>query len=487
MIIIKAKNYKELSKKACNFVLNEIMLNPDCSIGFATGSTPIGLYKELIDKHKNMGVDFSSITTFNLDEYFPISSGNEQSYHYFMFNNLFNHINISLENINILDGNSKYPLDTCTEYEKKIKNSGIDLQILGIGANGHIGFNEPNTSFNSKTSLVNLSEKTILDNSRFFEDKNKVPTQALSMGISTIMNSKKILLMASGKNKAQAIKRMIEGSVSEDCPASILQRHPDAIIILDEDAASLLENTTVPDKVGGYKIFTEHSLPKNKTFIVISPHPDDSAIGCGGTISMLSKENKIYTFIMTSGHRSFIPETSKEDRIQIREEEVIKESNILGSEPRFLKLKYYDDKNENLLLDIDKVRKLFENIQPNIIIIPQKNDEHPTHKVSRMIALEAIKQSGLDVEIWNYESPWGLFNHSSFNGLVSIPENHFNIKLKSINCHKSQVERNNYALIAESLANLRGALIPEQELSGFGNKKIKISSKLELFFIENRS
>ncbi|HDK7159577.1 glucosamine-6-phosphate deaminase [Clostridium botulinum] len=241
MRIIVVDNYEEMSKKAAAMVASQVILKPDSVIGLATGDTPIGMYKEIINIYKNQKMDFSKVRTFNLDEYYGLNRENPQSYYYYMINNLFNHVNIDKNNINIPNGMADKIEIECKEYERKIdKAGGIDLQILGIGVNGHIGFNEPDTSFESETHLVNLDEKTIESNSRFFSSKDQVPTKAISMGIRTIMHSKKIILLACGQNKADAIFKAIEGKITPNIPASILQLHKDVVVIVDRKAASKL-------------------------------------------------------------------------------------------------------------------------------------------------------------------------------------------------------------------------------------------------------
>lgn len=241
MRIIIVKDYEEMSAKAARMISSQITLKPSSVLGFATGSTPVGTYKELVKLYNKKEIDFSSIKTFNLDEYYGIDKKNEQSYHYFMMNNLFKYINLPLENVNIPDGNTKNINEECLRYEKVIeKAGGIDIQILGIGANGHIGFNEPNINFETRTHIVTLDERTIEANSRFFKNKESVPKKAISMGIKTIMDSKKILLIASGEEKAEAVEKTIKGKVDPKTPASILQLHRDVTFIIDKAAASKL-------------------------------------------------------------------------------------------------------------------------------------------------------------------------------------------------------------------------------------------------------
>ena len=235
------KNYAEMSKRAADMVADLLEREPSSVLGLPTGSTPIGLYEELVRRHKE-GLDFSQVTTFNLDEYHGLAADHPASYHYYMEKHLFGHINISRDKINIPTGVAADPVEVCRRYEGKIAQvGGIDLMILGIGTNGHIGFNEPGTPFGSTTDLVDLAPATIEANSRFFEREADVPRKALSMGIRSIMNCRRIILLANGEAKAEAIAGAIQGPVTEALPASVLQLHPDCTFIVDEGAARDLD------------------------------------------------------------------------------------------------------------------------------------------------------------------------------------------------------------------------------------------------------
>lgn len=241
MRIIVKKNYDEMSAAAARIVAGQIYLKPNSILGLATGSTPEGMYKELIRVHKEVGLDFSSVISFNLDEYVGIKESDPNSYHYFMDKHLFNHINIKRENIYVPDGNMVDVEQECKNYDALIEEKGgIDLQILGIGNNAHIGFNEPDVKFEAITHKVKLDEGTIAANARFFASADEVPRHAISMGIKTIMRSRKVILMASGANKAKAVRDAIYGPIRPETPASILQLHQDVTVIVDEDAAKEL-------------------------------------------------------------------------------------------------------------------------------------------------------------------------------------------------------------------------------------------------------
>lgn len=241
MEVIVENNYEEMSKIAAELIAELIKNKPNAVIGLATGSTPIGTYNELIRMHKEEGLDFSKVITFNLDEYVGLHPGHSRSYHYFMKENLFKHINIKPENTHVPDGIAPDILKFCEQYENDIKNAGsIDIQLLGIGSNGHIAFNEPGSSLGSTTRVKTLNSKTIEDNARFFDNRDEVPKYAITMGIGTIMGAKKLILLASGKNKASAIATTVEGPITAMVPATIVQLHPKAIIIIDKLAATKL-------------------------------------------------------------------------------------------------------------------------------------------------------------------------------------------------------------------------------------------------------
>ncbi|TJX13797.1 glucosamine-6-phosphate deaminase [Tissierella creatinini] len=238
MKLMVMKNYDEISKACAGMISELVKKNSEAILGLATGSTPIGTYKELIRMHKEEGLDFSKIKSFNLDEYVGLGGDHPNSYRYFMDHELFNHINIIKDNTNVPNGKANNLEEFCKEYDEKIDRAGgVDIQILGIGSNGHIAFNEPSSELSVGTFVVSLTESTIEDNKRFFESIDDVPKKAITMGIGTIMKAKKIILLANGKSKANAIKRIVEDrKLTTEIPASLLLLHPDVTFIVDEEA-----------------------------------------------------------------------------------------------------------------------------------------------------------------------------------------------------------------------------------------------------------
>ena len=239
MRIYRAKDYEEMSRRAAGIVSAQIIMKPDCVLGLATGSTPIGLYKQLIEWYRNGDLDFSGVRTVNLDEYKGISRENDQSYYYFMHQNLFDHVNIPAGNTHLPDGMELDSEKECRRYEELIQSMGsVDLQLLGIGHNGHIGFNEPADAFDKLVHCVNLTQSTIEANKRFFASAEEVPRQAYTMGIQTIMRSKKILIIANGEGKADIVRDAFFGPITPMVPASVLQLHNDVTLVADEAALS---------------------------------------------------------------------------------------------------------------------------------------------------------------------------------------------------------------------------------------------------------
>lgn len=242
MKIYKAKDYKDMSRKAANIISAQVIMKPNCVLGLATGSTPIGTYAQLVEWYNKGDLDFSEVTTVNLDEYKGLPRTNDQSYYYFMHQHLFDRVNIDPERTNVPNGMEPDAEKECGRYEGLIRSlGGVDLQLLGLGHNGHIGFNEPGEAFEKETHCVDLTESTIEANKRFFASADDVPKQAYTMGIKTIMQAKKILIVVNGENKADIVERAFFGPVTPEVPASILQLHNDVTLVGDEAALAKIE------------------------------------------------------------------------------------------------------------------------------------------------------------------------------------------------------------------------------------------------------
>ena len=240
MKVFIVDNYEQMSQKGAEIIADVVKSNSNPVLGLATGSTPIGTYEKLAEMNRSGEISFKNVRTVNLDEYVGLDKNSDQSYVYFMSENLFDKIDIDKNNTNLPSGIAADFDEECKRYSALLEANRQDIQLLGLGSNGHVGFNEPGTPFDSMTHIVDLTESTIKDNSRLFSNIEEVPRQAITMGISEIMKSKKVLVLASGRNKANAVYQMVKGEISENCPATVLQNHPDCIVVVDKDAAALI-------------------------------------------------------------------------------------------------------------------------------------------------------------------------------------------------------------------------------------------------------
>lgn len=240
MKIIRVKDFTELSLEGTKIVGELIKNNPQATLGLATGFSPVGLYQNLVKMVQNKEISFKEIKTYNLDEYCELPKSHPESYYSFMHRNLFSHVDIKEENVHIPSSEGQDMQKNCDDYNELLHRATIDLQLLGIGGNGHIGFNEPGTPFDKETFVVKLTERTRQDNKMFFKEEEEVPHYAITMGIKNIMQAKKILMLISGKGKAEAVKRLLSGEITPDFPASILHKHPDVTVVIDEPAAALI-------------------------------------------------------------------------------------------------------------------------------------------------------------------------------------------------------------------------------------------------------
>jgi len=485
MKVIITDNYRELSRRAASIILNHILIKPQVVLGFPTGGTPIGLYQEIAREQAEKNYDFSRIRIFNLDEYVDLDPEDQNSYRSFMEYYVYSHLNVTRSRMYIPNGNAGDLDRECERYEQLLKKYPLDVQVLGIGENGHIGFNEPGSSFKSGVRVVKLAANTRKANSRFFGSLSQVPTHALTMGIQNIMDAKSIILLASGEKKAKAVAQLVEGKKSTACPASALQDHKEVTLIIDKEAASQLTKIfkQIEEGLESVRLVTPQILPTKKSIVVISPHPDDSSISAGGIIAGLTKHNKVTNLVMTSGYRAIIPDLSKPQRIKLRKAEAALEAKVLGAKMIFANLEYYSQGEKQLPEDIKKVQKIIKELNPDIIFIPHKYDAHPTHQLARRIVIEALRAARARelAEVWEYEGPWALFTHEQFNTVYFFNQSLMNKKLLSVRAHKSQVKRTRFHEATKILARFRNILIPEQRISGLGGNGPHLGEFAELY------
>jgi glucosamine-6-phosphate deaminase len=357
--------------------------------------------------------------------------------------------------------------------------SGIDVALLSVDSRGHIGFHVTGSNLDSVAGIVQVENATRWE-----------AREAFSLGLADLAKATRILLFAAGRNLAEIVQRLTEGTFDPSVPISVLQRHGNVILIADSGASSrIAREERIHGFYSGFFIVDAQSAPTGRRVLVVSPHPDDAPISLGGAMAMLSGANRLVTAVMTTGHRSFIYGTQRGERIAIREAEVVKESRFLGSEPRFLRLPFYDGNYEVTERDLDIFITLLRELDPDWVFLPHPKDSHPAHVASRAVVVESMRRylagTRKTVDLWNYEGPWALFNRGDFNAIVSVPRLAFERKLQAIRAHESQVARTPYDVAADSLARLRSALVPESELAGFGARPPRLDAWLELFWRES--
>ena len=464
MRVIIQNNYFDLSKWVSLYIKNKINSfyekypGKNFILGLPTGSTPLSVYKFLIEYYNNGELSFKNVITFNMDEYVGIGIDNDQSYKYFMYHNFFNHIDIPDNNINILNGLASDLELECSLYEEKIKSyGGIDLFLCGIGQDGHIAFNEPGSSLQSLTRIKTLAEDTIIANSRFFKDYSSVPRQALTVGVKTVTDAKEIIIMAAGLQKSNAIRECIEGGISSMYTCTVAQNHPKSIVACDDLATSDLKVKTYNYykslqnniNLDGTPIDNKfaNSVGVNDKVVILSPHPDDDVIGMGGTMELFPNKKNVKIIYMTNGDGS-LPDTEKGTRIK----EALSSIKILGYERENIieaNLPFYENSKRNVTKkDFTKLRKILQTEKPNHIFICIDRDPNGTHQKCFDIFNELNKNNYQDLKglnkIWYFMGAWGKLGEDDPgkkfkpNCFVNLSNEVFLKKILSIKMHISQ-------------------------------------------------
>lgn len=451
MRLIIKDNYNILVEWVAYYIMMRITrFNPTKEkpfvLGLPTGSSPIGVYKKLINYYNEGKISFTNVITFNMDEYVGLSKDHDQSYHYFMRVNFFNYIDIPEENINLLDGCAENIEEECIRYEEKIKKlGGIELFLGGVGTDGHIAFNEPGSSLNSKTRIKTLCNETILSNSKFFKNKLNLPKMALTVGISTIMNANQVLIIASGFHKAHVIKECLEGNINNNCPITVLQNHNKCIIVCDKEATSELKVKTVnyfDNLQKNTNIFGQPNsnylnkfINKEEKILVFSPHPDDDVIGLGGTLQKFNK-SLVTIVYMTDGSGGYDKEKYNYNPRKIEATLSLKILKYKESNIKFLELPFYKNKIISQQ-DYDIISDLLDTIKPVHIFVCQDTDPNKTHTMCYNIIKNSKFNDNLKY-VWLYNSIWGTWLDGDVNCISYLDENMFNNKKLSIMIHDSQ-------------------------------------------------
>ena len=429
-------------------------INKPFILGLPTGSTPLKVYQNLVKYYQDGQLSFKNVITFNMDEYVGLSPDNKQSYHYFMYHNFFNHIDIPRENIHILDGMSNDLQLECDNYERTITKYGnIDLFLCVVGSDGHIAFNEAGSSLSSRTRMKTLSDETISDNSRFFDNINEVPTKVLTVGIQTIMDAKQIILMASGINKATAVKNCIEGHITNQYTCTAIQNHPSATVIIDRKATAELKVKTFDYYTNLQKTvdllgrpienpIKKYISPMDK-ILITSPHPDDDVIGMGGTMQLFPNIANVSVVYMTNGIGGLRGDDNLGTFTRIKE--AMSSVKVFGYDTNQVidgTLPFYNtESRKTSSADMEKMEKLMEELQPNHIFVCSDPDPKKTH-IKCLDIMKQCKFPKCVKYIWLYKSAWEKWSDccSKSNCCVYIARDVFEKKLLSIDMHISQIK-----------------------------------------------
>jgi glucosamine-6-phosphate deaminase len=484
MKIIVAPTPREVASLAGIVVLNRLLENPRLTLGVAAGETPKGLYREIARAHRALRVDLRGVRVFHLDEYLGAGENHPLSFVRQLRHRLLRRVDIPRENVHFIRGDAKEPAAECARYEEAIRAAGgIDLQVIGIGRNGHVAFNEPGSSFASRTRVVRLTPET-----RRANGGAAVPGRAITLGLGTILDARSLLLLATGKDKARAIAEAVEGDLDEGCPASCLRIHGDVTAILDTEAASFLTRSgPIVEEEAPLTLFEGKTLPPGRRVAMISPHPDDTSISCGGLLALWSGHSRVTSVVMTNGHHADIPGKSKRERIAIRKSEARREGEILGANVVFPKLAFYDAGNAVIGADASALQKLLRRLDPDVVILPSPTDRHPAHRTCHRITREAVRRLLVrgarrrPIELWHFEGPWRVFERDEFNTVVALGAAAEARKSRAIRAHASQIGRKRYDLAARGLATFRAVTVPESKLSRFGKSLAFPGKTCELY------
>jgi glucosamine-6-phosphate deaminase len=480
--IVPASDEEHVHRKLVTLLAAAVTEKPDLVVSVFAGTPAYGLYRLLVERATAEEVDFSRVRFVVFDELATASTAaaspsapgraGEGPFRTVLQERLFGPLGVSADRIVAFDPSADAGAETA-RVRGWLDLAGVDVALLSVDSRGHVGFHAAGAELDSAAGLVSVENRA-----RWGADR------AFSIGLADLGRASHVMLFACGKNLAAVVQRLTEGGFDPDQPVSVLQRHPHVTLVADRGALSQVNQVErISGFHAGFYILDASSPPSGRTVLVVSPHPDDAAISAGGTMALLAPANRVVTAVMTTGHRSFIPNTRREERIVIREREAVQEARVLGVEPRFLRLPFYDADSEVTDRDVGILAVLLEEIRPDWLLIPHRGDSHPAHRASRRTVLEAMRRAarGGSVEVWSYEGPWALFGRGDFDTIVPLPRAAFEKKAEAIRAHASQVGRTPFDVAAESLARLRSALVPEAELAGFGARPPRLEPWVELF------
>lgn len=473
--VIRGDTEQNVYHKVSTILLAHVMEKPDLVVSVFAGTPAFGLYRVITERATAEKVNFGRVRFVVLDEL--VTTDGQAPFRASLKSLLFDPLGVPDANTVWFNPAADHASEVA-RIASHVQVVGIDVSLLSVDSRGHIGFHTAGADQESRCGIIPVENCA-----RWKTDR------AFSLGLRDLWASEVVLLFSVGLMSAGIIHDLVEGTVEPARPASILQRHNHVFLVGEGESLSRIEK---PDLVAGYYaglyIVDSSNTPKGRSVLVVSPHPDDAPISVGGAMAMLSPANRLTTAVMSTGHRAHIMGKRRDERIALRESEVVRESRILGTQPRFLRLPFYERSYEVTEEDIRLFLELVEEVKPDWFFLPQARDAHPAHIASRKVALEGLKRyrrprEGV-LDVWTYEGPWALFGKDEFQALFSIPGAAFERKLQAIRCHETQIERTPYDVAADALARMRSSLVPESALVGFGNKPPRLEPYVEIYGVE---
>ncbi len=473
--VIRGDTEQNVYQKVTTIFLGRVMEKPDLVVSVFAGTPAFGLYRTLVERAAAERVDFSRVRFVVLDEL--VTSDGQAPFRATLKSLLFDPLAVPDSNTVWFDPAADHASEVA-RIGAHVEVVGIDVSLLSVDSRGHMGFHTAGADQESHCGIVAVENRA-----RWKTDR------AFSLGLGDLWSSDTILLFSVGLMSAGIIHDLVEGTVDPARPAAMMQRHNHVCLVGDGESLSRIEKPdVVSGNYAGLYIVDASNIPRGRSVLVVSPHPDDAPISVGGAMAMLSPSNRLTTAVMTTGHRAHIMGKKRDERIALRESEVVRESRILGTQPRFLRLPLYERSYEVTEEDISQFLELVEEVRPDWLFLPQARDAHPAHVASRAVAVEAVKRyrghHDGTVDVWTYEGPWALFGKDEFQALFSIPGAAFERKLQAIRCHESQLARTPYDVAADALARMRSSLVPESALVGFGNKPPRLEPYVEIYGVE---
>ncbi len=475
-----ARSSGELANQAFELVRQQLGQKPDSVFVLPTGSTPMPLYDRLVLAHSEFGLDFSRAHFFNLDEYVGLASQYGFSNHFFLHHHLFSRINASKNRLHLFNPLCAEPNWECAKMESLLSDHPVDLAILGIGSNAHMAFNEPGSLFDSKTRVVSLSDSTRRANLHFFPSLEQVPKRAMTLGIGSILNSKKILLLASGTEKSLACHSAFDYPPSTRFPASVLQRHADATLVCDALAASRANFFRSPLSFGRFSVFHSENLPSKKRIVCLASGLNDATVSSGALLKALSKRNtvvSVFTQPLEAKRKNGLFESDP----KVMESEALETAKVLGV--RCILLKSRDSiKGTPLKSEEEKLVSVLEKFSPDIVVIPNDSHESAHDFFARRVGLRVVSHRK-GSKLWTVETPNGLFAGNAANAVFEFGPDLLLVKLLALRKHASLLQSSRFDDAVRHLASFR-RVVTEQNLEGGYAGFVKLLPFVELFRIE---